>query len=54
MPESCAIRDFIATYDQYDPEDRAIRTRLIEQLYSELYRRERESFSEWIAFGGEG
>ncbi len=47
------IRDFIATYDRTDPTDRWIRTRLLERLHGELYRREREHYSEYVDLGGE-
>lgn len=49
-----AIQDFVATYDQSSVEDRAIAARLREQLYSELYRRERDKYQELIDLGGEG
>lgn len=48
------VRDFIATYDPRDPIDRLIRIRLLERLHGEMYRREREHYSEWVDHGGEG
>lgn len=49
-----AIQDFVAAYDQSSAEDRTIAARLREQLYSELYRRERDKYQELIDLGGEG
>jgi hypothetical protein len=48
-----AIRSFIATYDACDASDREIATRIRCRLLSELYRREREAYPEWIDLGGE-
>ncbi len=48
------IQDFIATYDRNDPTDRWIARILRERLQGELYRREREHYSEHIDLGGEG
>ena len=48
------VREFIATYDARDPADRLIRHRLLARLHGELYRREREHYSEWVDVGGEG
>jgi hypothetical protein len=48
-----AIREFIAVYDRTDPEDRRIAARIGGMLQSELYRREREEYPEWIDIGGE-
>lgn len=47
------IHDFIKSYDPSDPQDRSLRIRLMEQLYAEMYRREREFYSEFIDHGGE-
>ncbi len=48
-----AIRDFVASYDRYDADDRAIAVRIRQVLHSELYRREREIYPEWVDLGGE-
>ena len=48
------IRDFIATYDARDASDRQIAARIRERLHSELYRRERAQYPQWIDLGGEG
>lgn len=47
------VRDFIATFDRNDPTDQWIVGRLRERLHGEIYRRERESYSEWVDVGGE-
>ena len=49
-----AIRAFLATYDGCDASDRQIAMRIRARLHSELYRREREQYPEWIDLGGEG
>jgi hypothetical protein len=49
-----AIRAFLATYDGRDASDRQIALRIRERLHSELYRREREHYPEWVDLGGEG
>lgn len=46
------IRAFISSYDG-SGEDRQIASQIKEKLHSELYRREREHYSEWIDHGGE-
>ena len=48
-----AIRAFLATYDASDASDRQVATRIRERLHSELYRREREQYTEWVDLGGE-
>ena len=48
-----AIRAFLSTYDASDASDREIATRIRARLHSELYRREREQYPEWIDHGGE-
>lgn len=48
-----AIRAFLATYDRSSASDRQNAFRIREQLHSELYRREREQYSEFIDHGGE-
>ena len=48
------FRAFLATYDASDASDRQVATRIRERLHSELYRRERERYPEWIDLGGEG
>lgn len=47
-----AIRDFIASYDARNANDRQIAARIRERLYSEQYRRER-AHMEWLDLGGE-
>ena len=49
-----AIRTFIAAYDARDATDREIAAHIRQLLHSELYRREREIYPEWIDLGGEG
>ena len=48
-----AIRAFLSTYEASDASDRQIALRIRERLHSELYRREREQYLEWIDHGGE-
>ena len=48
------IRSFIATYDARDASDRQVAMRIRERLHSELYRRERELYPQWVDLGGEG
>ena len=48
------VREFIATYDRTDPQDRWIAKRLVELLHGEIYRRERDWYHEWVDHGGEG
>ena len=48
------IRAFLSTYDARDASDREIAARIRMRLHSELYRRERERYPEWIDHGGEG
>lgn len=48
-----AIRAFLATYDARDAADRQIAARIRERLHGELYRREREHYSEHVDLGGE-
>jgi len=48
------IRAFLATYDARDASDRQVALRIRERLNSELYRRERELYPEYIDLGGEG
>jgi hypothetical protein len=40
-------------FDRNDVEDRLIAVRIRMRLHSELYRREREHYPEWIDVGGE-
>jgi len=47
------IRSFISTFDRNDVENRLIAVRIRMRLYSELYRREREYYPEWVDVGGE-
>ncbi len=47
-----AIRGFIAAYDGR-ASDQQVAARIRERLHRELYRREREQYSEWIDYGGE-
>jgi len=47
------IRSFVASYDRNDADDRAIAVRIRQVLHSELYRREREIYAEWVDLGGE-
>ena len=49
-----AIRVFLSTYDASDVSDRQIAYRIRERLHSEIYRRERKHYAEWIDLGGEG
>ena len=51
---AAAIRSFITAYDAHDASDREIASHILQRLHSELYRRERESYPEWIDLGGEG
>lgn len=48
------IRAFLATYDARDACARQIAYRIRERVHSEIYRRERKFYSEWIDLGGEG
>lgn len=51
-----AIRAFLSTYDASDASDasdRQIALRIRERLNSELYRRERDQYPQWIDHGGE-
>ena len=48
-----AIRAFLSTYEASDASDRQIAARIRARLHSELYRRERELYPEWIDHGGE-
>ncbi len=48
------VQAFIDSYDHTDPTDRQIAKRLSEHLHGELYRRERETYPQWIDLGGEG
>lgn len=48
------IRAFLASYDGRDASDREIAAQIRARLHSELYRREREHYPEWIDHGGEG
>lgn len=47
------IQEFIDSFDRTDPTDRFIARRLLVSLQGEIYRRERELYSEWIDVGGE-
>jgi hypothetical protein len=47
------IRDFIAVYDPSDAFDRQYAAQIRQRLNSELYRRERDRYPEWIDLGGE-
>ena len=47
------IRAFIASYDVRDASDREVALRIRERLHRELYRREREHYSEFVDVGGE-
>ena len=49
-----AIRAFLSTYDARDVSDREVAARIRMRLHSELYRREREQYPEWVDLGGEG
>lgn len=49
-----AIRAFLAAYDHRDVSDRQVAYRIRERVHSELYRRERKHYPEWIDLGGEG
>lgn len=42
------------TYDGHTAEDRQIIARIRARLHSEMYRREREHYPEYIDHGGEG
>ena len=48
------VEDFVRAYDRNSAEDHAIAGRLRERLYSELYRRERDKYPEWVDLGGDG
>ena len=48
-----AIRAFLSTYEASDASDRQIALRIRERLHSELYRREREQYPEYVDLGGE-
>lgn len=48
-----AIRAFLSTYDAHDAHDRQAALRIRARLHSELYRRERERYLEWVDLGGE-
>lgn len=47
------IRTFIETYDGRDPDDRHVAQRIRIRLQREIYRREREFYSEFVDIGGE-
>ena len=49
-----AIRAYLSTYEASDASDRQIAMRIRARLHSELYRREREHYPQWIDHGGEG
>ena len=47
------IRTFIASHSSWDASDREVAKRIKDRLQRELYRRERESYPEFVDFGGE-
>ena len=49
-----AIRAFLSAYEARGASDRQIAFRIRELLHSEIYRRERKRYPEWIDLGGEG
>ncbi len=47
------ISAFLATHDRSDPEARRLVARIAERVHGEIYRRERETYPEWVDHGGE-